>query len=150
MSKRDVEADILGRLDAFVAGGGKLPGTNDGKVNIVGLCRELGLPASDAQHMHRKDAIKAAVSALAEEQGLLPVGARAQTEEDKAVQARIARVASQAKDDAQAAVEQAAAASVLMEELRSARDLIAKLTLERDALAARLRLVEESGVLPRT
>lgn len=149
MTRRDVEADIMARLDAFLAGGGKLPATTDQKVNVSALCRDLGLAPSDAQYFHKRDAIKATVNALAEDQGLAPIGARAQSEEDKAVQSRIARVASQAKSDAQAAAEQAAAASAILAELRAAQAENKRLRLENDSLKARLQIIEEGGVPPR-
>lgn len=61
VSKRNVEADLLDRLDRFVADGHKIPATNDLKVNVSGLCRALGLPPSDVQHFHRKEELKLAV-----------------------------------------------------------------------------------------
>lgn len=148
MPKRDVESDILGRLDDHVRRGGTIPGTVDGKVNVSRLCRELGLAASDAQHLHRKDSVKLAVNALAEEQGLRPVGARAAMEEaDRAVAERSAGAAKQARDDGRAAVEQSAAAAALLEELREARREIAELRLNNAALRERLRLLTEGGLL---
>jgi len=93
MSKRSVEADLLTRLDRFVAAGHRIPATNDHKVNVSGLCRALGLAPSDAQHFHRKEELKLAVNALAEDQGLAPIGARVLTQEDKLVQDRFAKLA---------------------------------------------------------
>lgn len=73
-----------------MADGHKIPATNDLKVNVSGLCRALGLPPSDAQHFHRKEELKLAVNAVAEERGLAPIGAHAQSIEDKLVLGRIA------------------------------------------------------------
>jgi hypothetical protein len=144
----DVERLILDRLDIFIQGGNKLPATGDGKVNVAGLVRCLDLKPSDAQHFFKKEALKVAVNALADEQGLAPVGARAALDQaDELLNARIARTSGQARDDARAAAEQSAAASALLVELQEAQREAAALRLERNALEERLRLVEERGVL---
>lgn len=149
MTRRDVDADIMKCLDSFVAKGGKLPATTDQKVNVSALCRDLGLAPSDAQYFHKRDAIKLSVNALAEDQGLAPIGARTQSKEDQALQSRMSRVASQAKADAQAAAEQAAAASAILAELHTAQAENQQLRLENVSLKARLRIIEEGGVPPR-
>ena len=153
MSRRDVEADVLSALDAFVGRGNRLPATADGKVNVAALCRELGLRPSDAQHLFRKEAVKTVVNALAEEQGLLHIGARADREAaDQAIHDGIARVGAQARRDAQAATmaaEQSAAAVVLIEELAQARAEIEALKLARSSLEARLHIFEDGGLPPR-
>ena len=150
MSRRDVEADVLSALDAFVGRGDHLPATADGKVNVAALCRELGLRPSDAQHLFRKEAVKTVVNALAEEQGLLRIGARADREAaDQAMHDSIARVGAQARRDAQAATEQSAAAAVLIEELAQAWAEIEALRLARTSLEARLRIFEDGGLPPR-
>lgn len=149
MAKRDVEAEILAAFDAFVAQGGTLPRTGDGKVNVAALCRALGLRPSDTQHLFRKEAVKTVINAMAEEQGLRPIGARADREAaDDAIHDSMARVAAQAKRDAQSAVEQSAAAAVLLDELAAARGEVERLRLENEALRARLRIFEEGGVPP--
>lgn len=149
MIKRKVESDLLDRLDRYVANGGKIPATNDLKVNVSGLCRELGAAPSDAQHFYRKEELKLAVNALAEEQGLAPIGARAQSVEDQVVQNRIASVAAQAKVDAMAAAESLASAKVLLDELRAAQSEIRRLILENKSLRTRLAIIEGGGVVPR-
>lgn len=150
MSRRDVEAEVLSSLDAFVGGGDRLPATADGKVNVAALCRELGLRPSDAQHLFRKEAVRTVVNALAEEQGLLRIGARADREAaDQAIHDGIARVGAQARRDAQAATEQSAAAAVLIEELAQARTEVEALRLACTSLEARLRIFEDGGLPPR-
>ena len=150
MNRRDVEAHVLSALDAFVGRGGRLPATADGKVNVAALCRELGLRPSDAQHLFRKEGVKTVINALAEEQGLLRIGARADREAaDQAVYDGIARVGAQARRDAQAAMEQSGAAAVLIEELAHARAEIEALKLARSSLEARLRIFEDGGLPPR-
>ena len=54
MPKRDVEAEILDALEKFLQTGEKLPALEEGKVNVTGLCKRLGLRASDVQHFYRK------------------------------------------------------------------------------------------------
>ena len=146
MAKR--EADILRRFNDFIQSGGKIPATVDRKVNVAGLCRDLGLVGGDAQYFHKAESIKLTVNALAEEQGLRPIGARAALEEaDRAVGERFANVAKTARDDGRAAVEQSAAAAALLEELREARREIADLRLDNAALRERLRMLTEGGIL---
>ena len=86
---------------------------------------------------------------LAEEQGLAPIGARAQSIEDKLVLGRIAQVASQAKSDAMAAAEQSAGSKAILDELRAAQAEIRRLTLENESLRVRLEILEGGGLAPR-
>lgn len=53
-----------------------LPATTDGKLNVTGLVRELGLKPSDVQHFHRKRELFDAVNLIAEVMGLAPIGSR--------------------------------------------------------------------------
>lgn len=148
MARRDVEADILGRLDRFLADGESIPSTADGKVNVVALCRALGLPATDAQHFHRKEAIKTAVSAIGADQGLAPIGARGTFDPQEAVlEDRLREVRGKARSDAMAATEAAAAMQAIVDELHAARTEVSALRAENRALQERLRLVEEQGIL---
>ncbi|WP_128080106.1 hypothetical protein [Roseicella frigidaeris] len=146
MPKRDVEADIAGRLEAFLHDGRRLPATKDGKVNVLALCHTLGLPVADAQHFYKKDSLKAAVNAIAREHRLLPIGARVEAAvADKIVEDRIAATARRAAEDGRAATEATVANEALMENLREARAEIARLRLENTALQERLRLLAEQG-----
>jgi hypothetical protein len=149
MTRRDVTADILDRLSGFIEHGRKLPVTVDGKVNVVALCRDLGLLESDSQHFHRKDALKSAVNGIAAAQGLRGVGARGQPvdEAEATLERRIADANSNARQDALAASEAAAARDALAAELRAAQAEIADLRVENRALAERLRLLEETGLM---
>jgi hypothetical protein len=148
MARRDVEADILGRLNAFVEAGGRIPSTVDGKVNVVGLCRELRLPPSDAQHFHKKDTIKSAVNGLAAEQDLLVIGARAESTDpaEEKLEDRIRTAHGRAREDAMAAEEAHAGMAALVEELRAAQAQIAALQVQNRVLEERLRLIEERGL----
>lgn len=107
MSRRDVEREILEvlspYLDAVVDryrrdGSVELPATPEGKVNVVGLCRDAGLSASDAQHLHRKQALANTVNAVAEELGLAPIGSRALADtRDAAAKAELTKARADAK-----------------------------------------------------
>lgn len=146
---RDVELEVLSALDRLVARGTEIPAAGDGKVNVAALTRLLGLRPSDTQHLFRKEAVKTAVNALAVEQGLAPIGARSDREAaDDALRDRVARTANQARKDAQAASEQSAAASVLLEELARIQREVERLLLENDSLRLRLDLLEGGGVVP--
>ncbi|MBI0538105.1 hypothetical protein D9599_21310 [Roseomonas sp. KE2513] len=148
MGKRDVEADILSRFNRFIEEGCAIPGTPDGKVNVLALCRALGLPAADAQHFHRKESIKTAVSVIGAEQGLAAIGSRTGLDPQEAVlEQRLKLARGQARDDAMAASEASAAMQVLVDELRSAQAEITVLRVENRALLERLQLIEEQGIL---
>ncbi len=152
VKKRDVEADILGRLERFVAAGSRLPAMpapEGPRVNVLALCRALGLPESDAQHFHRKEAVKAAVNALAAEQGLLGIGVRGAPSDagEKKLEDRIKETNARAREADLAAEEASAARAVLVEELSAARAEIAALRTRNASLEERLRLVEEQGIL---
>lgn len=148
IARRDVENLILDRFDTFIRDGGELPATPDGKVNVAGLVRRLGLPPSDVQHFYKKDSIKLAVNAIAEDLSLAPIGARALSESgDGDLDERLAKASRQARKDARAAVEQSAATDAILAELSEARSEVTALRLERDGLRERLRLIEERGIL---
>ncbi len=146
--RRRVEADILNRLELLASAGGRLPSTRDGKVNVIQLCRDLGLPLEDAQHFHRKVAVKAYVNAIAAEQRLHPIGARVEaTPADAAVERRMAMARDEASTSGRAAAEAAAALDAMADALRKARAEVCDLRLERDALEEKLRMLTEHGVL---
>ena len=147
--RRDVEDRILQALDAFVEAGKRLPATSDGKVNVAALCRDLGLRTSDVQHIFRKEAVKTAVSALALDQDLLPVGARAEREAaDQACHKVLAKAKSSARRDAQAAAEQSAGALAILAELASTKSEVEGLRLANEALRARIHMFEEGRLVP--
>jgi hypothetical protein len=58
-----------------------LPSTPDGKLNVTGLVRELGLKPSDVQHFHKKRELFDIVNVAAEHMGLAPIGSRALDDE---------------------------------------------------------------------
>lgn len=149
MPQRNPVAEILAKFEDFVADSGRLPALPDGKVNVTGLCKILGLRATDAQYFHKSDEIKGAVNALCEDQGIFKIGHRVQSEEDVAANERVARIQKQATHDARAATEKAAGSEALLQELREARREIEDLKLERDSLVERLSILESGGIPPR-
>jgi len=154
MELRNVTEEILTKLDGFIANGGVLPGCKakpgeTPKVNVAGLCRELGLKATDAQHFFKKDAIKATVNALALEQDLEPLGVRTdQDAADKATQEKLIRTATQARKDAQAVIEVKAQYRAILKELENEKSKSEELRLENISLKERLALVRQ-GIIPR-
>lgn len=149
MPKRSPVSEIMDKFDRFIREGGLLPALPDGKVNVTGLCKLLGLRPSDAQYFHKSDELKGAVNALCEDQQLLKIGHRVQSDADVAAIERIARIRKQATQDARAAIEQAAASEGLLRELADARREIEKLKLDRASLAERLAIIESGGIPPR-
>lgn len=87
--KRDVESEIMKAWRAFASCGGQLPQTNDGKVNVSGLTRALGLGSSDVQYFHKKNGLRAAINDEALRQGLRPIGARSDEQGEVALLAAI-------------------------------------------------------------
>ncbi|WP_210359349.1 hypothetical protein [Sphingomonas beigongshangi] len=136
-------------LDKHVVSELPLPETPDGKVNVNGLCRVLGLtPVQNyAQHFYRDDKLKGAVNTAAIAQGLQPIGARV-GDVDDALLGKLAQAHQRASEDARAAVEERAAHEAIYEEVVELRRQLARVTLERDGAVARLRLFEEGGLPP--
>ena len=146
--RRNVEEDITSRLDSFLSKKASLPATVDGKVNVAALVRDLGLKASDSQYFFKIEAIKRAVNALAEDQGLAPIGARADlSAADKKILGRIAEQGRRAMEVEAGAVNNAALVNALTTELQAAQAEIIKLRRENATLRERLVLVDECGFL---
>jgi hypothetical protein len=75
-----------------------LPATPDGKLNVTGLVRDLGLKPSDVQHFHRKRELFDPVNIAAEAMGLAPIGSRAIDDEAAmAVKAKLAKLGASEK-----------------------------------------------------
>jgi hypothetical protein len=109
-----------------------LPTTPDGKVNVRQLVKELGLPASAAQHFFNKPALAHPVNVLAQVQGIKPIGSRAVDD---------------AADDAarQWLRRQRAETKRLAAQLAQTTLVLAKVTEERDRLKARLDRLQQHG-----
>ncbi|MTJ93600.1 MAG: hypothetical protein F8N36_12150 [Desulfovibrio sp.] len=83
-----------------------LPATADGKVNVTGLVRELGLKPFSVQHFHRKRELFDAVNIVAEAMGLAPIGSRALDDEAaETVRAKLARAGNAEKKASEDLVE---------------------------------------------
>jgi len=114
-----------------------LPMTDDGKVNVRALTLALGLRISQEQHFYKHPELTTAVNAVAEAQGLKPIGSRAGSEaEDKALAARINRIEGDRNNLARTLAEREA--------------LIERQRREIEALREQLGLLEETGMLLRT
>lgn len=125
-----------------------LPATNDGKVNVAGLCRVLGLdPVKYSQHFYRFDPLRTLVNEAARAQDLDPIGARA-PDADDALLSKVSEANQRASAEGRAAVEQRAAHDAVYEEVVRLREQVARLTVERDGAVARLKLFQEGGIPP--
>jgi uncharacterized coiled-coil protein SlyX len=114
-----------------------LPATSDGKVNVRAITLAIGRPQSQEQHLFRRPELKAAIDAVAIEQGLKPIGARNQPEDlEKAVVARMRRTDMRSNELSKMVAEQA---SVIERQRRTM-----------DSLREQIRLFEETGQVLRT
>jgi hypothetical protein len=110
-----------------------LPATADGKINVRQLVRDLGFKETIEQHFYRKPELSGPVNAVAVEQGLKPIGSRAQEDEAyAAVRVIVGRNAQELSD--------------LRRELSEREALIEALRNENGRLQARLGLLEETGM----
>lgn len=114
-----------------------LPMTEDGKVNVRALTLALGLRVSQEQHFYKHPELTNAVNAIAEAQGLKPIGSRLGCgAEDRALTARMNRIQGERNDLARILAEREA--------------LIERQRREIGALREQLGLLEETGMLLRT
>lgn len=114
-----------------------LPMTDDGKVNVRAVTLALGLRISQEQHFYKHAELTNAINAVAEAQGLKPIGSRTGTDaDDKAVAARMNRMKGDRNDLARTLAEREA--------------LIERQRREIAALREQLHLLEETGMLLRT
>jgi hypothetical protein len=114
-----------------------LPATSDGKVNVRAITLAIGRPQSQEQHLFRRSELKAAIDAVAVEQGLKAIGARNYSEDlEKAVAARIRRTDMRSNDLSKMVAEQA---SVIELQRRTI-----------DSLREQISLFEETGQVLRT
>lgn len=114
-----------------------LPATRDGKVNVRGVARALGMKPSQEQHLFRNAGLRAAINAVAAEQGLKPVGAHAEADPmDKAVADRLKQVQGRSNELSKAVAELTAVNERLRREIRGYRE--------------QLGLLGETGQLLRT
>jgi hypothetical protein len=151
MGRRDVEGEILGYLQPYLDavvdrymrdGVVTLPATGDGKVSVVGVVRELGLPSSDAQHFHRKPALADAVNLVAEEMGLAPIGSRALADQrDEAAKQEVKAARKDAKQKGDDVVE-------LRQQIDDLTRELERVKRERDRYKAMIEEIYDTGDLP--
>ena len=97
----------------------------------------LGLRVSQEQNFYKHPQLRNAVNAVAEAQGLKPIGSRTSTDiEDNAVAAQFSRIKSDRND--------------LQRTLAEKEALIERLRREIESYREQLRLLEETGMLMRT
>lgn len=114
-----------------------LPSTLDGKVNVRAITVALGRPQSQEQHLFKKPELRAAINAVAAEQGLKPIGDRLREQDlDKEVVAQMRRTNMRSGELSKLVAEQA---SVIERQRR---------TIE--SLREQMRMFEETGQTLRT
>lgn len=149
--RRDAESEILDVLQPYLDsvldryrqdGVVTLPVTNDGKVNVTGLCRDLGLSSADAQHLHRKRALADTVNMVAEELGIAPIGSRALADDrDQAAKQEVKAARKDAKQKGEDVVELRRQIDDLTRELE-------RVKRERDRYKAMIEEIYDTGDLP--
>lgn len=112
----------------------------DGKVNVRQLVRMLGerderVVLHHEQHFYRKPELNTAVNAVAEEQGLDPIGSRSPEEAHDAARQRIGKLSGEASELRKAMAEREA----VIDDLRR----------ENASLRGQLSLLEETGMVVR-
>ena len=113
-----------------------LPCTPDGKVNVRGIVKLLGLPVQQEQHFFKKVEIRTLVNSVAEEQGLKPIGARGEQDDADAVVLNRMKLDSRRNGElGKLVAEQAATIEWQRREIASLRE--------------HLRIVEETGQIVR-
>ena len=147
---RTVVPDILALLEPWLASRieawqaqpsgareANLPATRDGKLNVRGVARDLGLRPSQEQHLFKHAELRTPLNVVAVEQGLKPIGSKPEADEiDKDVAGRLRQAQARSNDLAKVVAEQAATIERQRGEIRAYR--------------AQLGLLEERGQLLRT
>lgn len=135
-----LEPYLEARLEVFEAQTGPhpvptLPSTNDGKVNVARLVRDLGLKATAAQHFFTKPELREAVNVVAAVMGLAPIGSR--SHEDAiadAAHARLAKLGQAEKRAAEGLAEALRRIDLLEAENEALRQRIGQFEAQIDAI----------------
>jgi hypothetical protein len=105
-----------------------LPATADGKLNVTGLVRELGLKPSDVQHFHKKRELFDTVNIAAEAMDLSPIGSRALDDEAAGVvRAKLARLGGSEKKASEDLIEALRRNDLLTAEVERLRQQVLRL-----------------------
>jgi len=119
-----------------------LPVTVDGKVNVRAVAKAIGLRQSQEQHFFRKPELATPINALAQIQGVKPIGSRILVDHsDKAAADRLAIVATEKNDLARALAEKEAKIESLREENSMLYALLAQ--IESAGTALRVKWPED-------
>lgn len=136
-------AEVLERLDAEWQGMAEdqrrptLPLTVDGKVNVAALAKECGMKPGQEQHLFKKPQLAAMVNAIAQRQGVKPIGSRMLSDVvDKAAKDRLVRAQVERDDHARLLAEREA--------------VIERQRVQILALNEQLRLLQDTGMVVRT
>ena len=133
---------LKGRVETWLALPGAtrrptLPLTKDGKVNASAVARESGIGENRVQHLHKRSELRAAINAVAFEQGIKPIKKLDSTDEiDKEAVARIRSTEKRSSELSKLVSEQASTIERQRGEIRSLRE--------------QLRAFEETGQIIRT
>jgi hypothetical protein len=119
-----------------------LPRTGDWKANVQAIGRGIGLSEGQFKYLHERAELAGLVNAVATAQGLRPIGARNDVEQDPAPSGRLLQAQKAAKAAEQAAVESQATVQNLIDQLREAQETIANQAATIMRLQARLELIE--------
>lgn len=110
-----------------------LPATSDGKINVAGLVRELGLKSTAAQHFFSKPELRDAVNVVAEAMGLAPIGSRAvEDAAADAVRTKLARIGQSEKQTSEGLAEALRRIDVLEAENEALRERVRQLEAQID------------------
>lgn len=136
-------AEVLERLDAEWQGMAEdqrrptLPLTVDCKVNVAALAKECGMKSGQEQHLFKKPQLAAMVNAIAQRQGVKPIGSRMLSDVvDKAAKDRLVRAQVERDDHARLLAEREA--------------VIERQRVQILALNEQLRLLQDTGMVVRT
>ena len=123
-----------------------LPRTGDWKANVQAIGRAINLTEGQYKYLHERAELTELINAIARVQGLLPIGARNDVEQqDAPARARLMQVQKASRANGQAAVESQATVQSLIEQLSEAQQIIADQAATIMRLEAQLELVQ-SGI----
>jgi|GEM_PF-2840249 hypothetical protein len=144
-------AEVATKVQAFIDAGRPLSAGRGGRWSVVALVRELGfVPAENyVQYLWKNKEVLDVLNSYAVEQGLAAVGSTPEENAaDAALRKRYAKVASQAREDGQAAAMARSEVRVLSERVQALEQENVTLRAENEALKARIASIR-NGFLHR-
>lgn len=131
--------DIINRWDEAGGNTPTLPLTNDGKVNVTELVKELNLKAHDAQYFYRNRDLADTINIVADMQGVLPIGSRKlDSESDEAIKAKLVQMKVTGKKSGDELIDALHRIDLLTQENHG-------LILEIDGLKAQIQSIYSNG-----